>query len=134
MREMAIARIADDEDCIVRLAAARKYGAARLLPKALEDALERDASLTVEEYERLGLELAARVVRYREAVYPRSGEVVPYVPFLYMRFVGRWLIELIARRALFCRADRRESLIEEIFGDEFARDWKEGIDMGSGEA
>ena len=134
---MAIARIADDEDCIVRLAAARKYGAARLLPKALEDALERDASLTVEEYERLGLELAARVVRYREAVYPRSGEVVPYVPsrfMICMRAVCGWLIELIALRVLFCSADKRELLIEEIFGDEFARDWKEGIDMGSGAA
>ncbi|KAM5535781.1 hypothetical protein V8D89_010595, partial [Ganoderma adspersum] len=104
VRETAIARIADDEDCIVRLAAARKYGATRLLPAALEDALERDASLAVGEYERLGLELAAGVVRYREAVYPRSGEVVP--------------------------ADRREPLIEEIFGDEFARDWKEGLGTG----
>ena len=83
VREAAIVRIADDEDCIVRLAAARKYGAMRLLPAALEDTLERQTSLTVEEYERLGLELAARVVRYREAVYPRSGEVVPYVLFCY---------------------------------------------------
>ena len=51
-----------------------------------------------------------------------------------MRAVCGWLIELIALRVLFCSADKRELLIEEIFGDEFARDWKEGIDMGSGAA
>ncbi|PIL33343.1 hypothetical protein GSI_04794 [Ganoderma sinense ZZ0214-1] len=108
LHETAIARVADIDDCVVRLAAARKYGAHRLLPKALEDALEREASLTVEEYGTLGLELAAGVVRYREAVYTRLGEVV-----------GK---------------DKRESLIEEIFGDGFARDWREGLGTGSDEA
>ena len=81
LREIAIARIGDEKDCVVRLAAARKYGAKQLLPKALEDALEREKSLAVDEYDTLGLGLAAGVVRYREAVYPRSGEAVPYVVF-----------------------------------------------------
>ncbi|KAI1787738.1 hypothetical protein LXA43DRAFT_975153 [Ganoderma leucocontextum] len=105
LRETAITRIAHEDDCIVRLAAAHKYGATRLLPQALEDTLERQESLTVDEYHTLGLELAVDVARYREAVYPRSGEVVP--------------------------ADKREPFIEDIFGAEFARDWKAGVDTGA---
>ena len=81
------------------------------VPVALEDALERHASLTVGEYERLGIELAAGVVRYREAVYSRSEEVVPYVPFpfvIYASYVAGGLLNLSC--AFWCSAVRtRES-------------------------
>ena len=33
-------------------------------------------------------------------------------------------------RVSFRSAEKREPLIEEIFGDEFARDWKEGLGTG----
>ena len=33
-------------------------------------------------------------------------------------------------RVSFCSAEKRELLIEEIFGDKFARDWKEGLGTG----
>ena len=35
-------------------------------------------------------------------------------------------------RSVCGRAKKRGSLVEEIFGAEFARDWKEGLGMGPG--
>ncbi|EJF57976.1 hypothetical protein BD309DRAFT_957306 [Dichomitus squalens] len=105
MRELAIRQIDLDPDCVVRLDAARRYKAHELLPRALEDIVERAAPLEVEEFNLLELELAVNVTRYREAVYRLPNSDSRQKP------------------------DGKTSLIEGIFGPEFARDWELGKAM-----
>ncbi|KAI0737456.1 hypothetical protein C8Q80DRAFT_1115258 [Daedaleopsis nitida] len=101
LRLIALANIAQGEDCVVRLAVARQYDAKMLLQTALEDVLQREDALRFEEYSTLGVELAANVMRYRE----------------------EW------RRPIEDRVDEKgykTTLIKRIFGDGFANDVAKG--------
>ncbi|KAM5533671.1 hypothetical protein V8D89_010598 [Ganoderma adspersum] len=114
-RRVAIRKISYTLDKpALKLALAREYAVQEFLPGALRGLVDAPA-LEVDDYELLSsLELVAKVVKYRErSQRARCEQRESYH----------------SRSAAAMDPEQRRRLVEEIFGAEFARDYKKGEEI-----
>ncbi|KAM5535791.1 hypothetical protein V8D89_010605 [Ganoderma adspersum] len=107
-RRKAIRKINEMDDPPLKLAVAREYDVPRFLPNALRDLADTKVMtpLNKEDYEILGFDLAIKVNQFREGCNACKEES--------------------AGTGDPSEAARRQRLIENIFGAEFAKDLKQG--------